>query len=379
VSLPCSIDVYHFRSGNTAYVRVLNHLELESQLERSGIGTAVRHQRAAMADTPIEVVTSPWNGGRPSKTALKRTVGDPLFGSYDLAHCNLMGPESLAVAAHARRNGIPLVVHAHTTAANFAESFRGSSAVAPVFGRYLRWFYSLADVVVCPSDHTRRTLTDAGVDGPISVVTNGVDIESLSGFETLRGTYRRRFDFEGLVVFSVGNVFERKGLTTFCRLAESTEHQFAWFGPYDTGPLASSVVRQRVSNPPQNATFTGWIDDIRGAYAAGDIYLFPTKNETQGIAALEAMACGKPVVIRDIPTFESLYTDGVDCLKCETLSEFRTALRRLAEDPSLRERLGENARKTASEHDLDRVAAELQDVYEQASAAGSDRPESTID
>jgi len=359
-------------------VRVLNHLELESHLDRSGIGTSVRHQRKALADTSIEVVTSPWNGGRPSTAALKRAVGDGLFESYDVAHCNLMGPESLAIAAHARRNGIPLVIHAHTTAKNFEESFRGSNAVAPAFGRYLRWFYSQADVVVAPSEHTRRVLSEAGVDAPIRVVTNGVDIDSLSGFEALREPYRRRFDLEGLVVFSVGNVFERKGLTTFCRLAESTDYEFVWFGPYDTGPLASSTVRRRVSNPPANATFTGWIDDVRGAYAAGDVYLFPTKNETQGIAALEAMACGKPVVVRDIPTFEPLYSDGIDCLKCETLPEFRTALQRLAENPDLRERLGENARETATEHGLDRVAEGLRDAYDAANRVGS-RPESTTD
>jgi glycosyltransferase involved in cell wall biosynthesis len=359
-------------------VRVLNHLELESHLDRSGIGTSVRHQRRALADTSIEVVTSPWNGGRPSTAALKRAVGDSPFASYDLAHCNLMGPESLAVAAHARRNGIPLVVHAHTTAENFAGSFRGSDTVAPAFGRYLRWFYSRADLVVCPSEHTAAVLSASGVEAPTRVVTNGVDIDSLSGFEALREPYRRRFDLDGLVVFSVGNVFERKGLTTFCRLAESTDYEFVWFGPYDTGPLASSTVRKRVSTPPANATFTGWVDDVRGAYAAGDIYLFPTKNETQGIAALEAMACGKPVVVRDIPTFESLYTDGVDCLKCETLSEFRTALGRLAEDPALRERLGENARETAAEHGLDRVAEGLERAYDAARRVGGPT-ESTTD
>jgi len=41
------------------------------------------------------------------------------------------------------------------------------------------------------------------------------------------------------------------------------------------------------------------------------------------------------------------------------------ALNRLADDPELRERLGENARETAAEHSLERVGEELVDTYEQ--------------
>jgi glycosyltransferase involved in cell wall biosynthesis len=165
-------------------------------------------------------------------------------------------------------------------------------------------------------------------------------------------------------LFAVGNVFERKGLTTFCELARETDYDFAWFGPYDTGPHASPTVKRWVENPPENVTFTGWVDDKRGAFAAGDVYLFPTKNENQGIAVLEAMACGKACVLRDIPVFDEFYTDGHDCLKRDSREGFREALRRLDDDPDLRQRLGENARRTAEAHSLDRVGERLVAAYE---------------
>ena len=344
-------------------LRALNYLELESRLARSGIGTAADQQRAALERTDVEVVTSPWRGGDPLSGVRSLATGSGLFEDFDVAHCNLVGPGSLAVARYAKRNDVPLVLHTHVTREDFAESFRGSTTVAPALGRYLKWFYSQADLVLCPSQYTKRVLESYPVDAPIRPMTNGVDVEALEGFETLREEYRDRYDLEGTVVFLVGNVFERKGLTTFCRVAESTPYDFAWFGPYDTGPHASKAVRQWTTNPPENVTFTGWIDDIRGAYGAGDVYLFPTKNENQGIAVLEAMACGKAVVLRDIPVFEEFYTDGHDCIKCETEAEFREAVERLAEDEQLRRRLGENARETAMEHSLDRVGDRLAATY----------------
>lgn len=346
-------------------MRVLNHLELESHLDRSGIETSVSHQREALARTDVSVATSLWNGGSP-RQALERTVsGGSPFASIDLAHCNVIGPGSLSIARYARRQDVPLILHAHVTREDFAESFRGSTAVGPALERYLRWFYSQADLVLCPSQYTKGVLESYPVDAPIRPITNGIDIDSLSDFSSLRSEYRQRYDFDGTVVFALGSVFERKGVTTFCELAQATDYEFAWFGTYDTGPQASTTVRRWTNDPPENVTFTGWIDDKRGAFAAGDVYLFPAKVENQGLVVLEAMACGKPVVLRDIPVFEEYYTHGEDCLMCGTVDEFRDALSELAANPELRERLGENARETARDHSLDRVSEELLDAYQE--------------
>ncbi len=351
------------RSVITCRVRVLNYLELEGKLDRSGMGTAAAQQRAALADTPVETVTTPWTGGTPLRAGASLLRGHGAFESFDVAHCNMIGPGSVAVARYARRTGTPLVLHAHVTSEDFRESFRGSTVAAGPLRRYLRWFYSQADLVLCPSEYTKRTLESYPIDAPIRPLTNGVDAASLKSHESFRAEYRDRYGLEGTVVFAVGNVFERKGLTTFCRLAEETDHQFAWFGTYETGPSASRTVRRWVGDPPENVTFTGWVDDKRGAFSAGDVFCFPAKVENQGLVVLEAMTCGKAVVLRDIPVFREFFTDGDDCLLCSTFGEFRDAIDRLVAEPETRKRLGENARETAAEHSLDRVAEGLLDAY----------------
>jgi len=347
-------------------MRVLNYLELSGLFDRAGIGTSADQQVKALqrTDADVDVRTSPWNGDAPQAIAGSILTGDGLFAEYDVAHCNLYGPGSLAVARHAIYHDIPLVLHAHTTKEDFAESFRFSTQVAPVLGRYLQWFYSQADLVLCPSEYTKSNLEAYPVTAPIQPISNGVDRDALDGHEALRDEYRDEYEVDGMVVFAVGSVFERKGLTRFCEVAQDTDYDFAWFGTYDTGPEGSPVVKRWVNDPPENVTFTGWVDDKRGAFGAGDVMLFPSKDENQGIVILEAMTCGKAVVLSDIPVFKEFFTDGEDCLMCSTHEEYVEALDRLAENPDLRARLGENAKETAAEHSLDRLGDELVEIYE---------------
>jgi len=358
-------------------VRVLNYLECSGPLRRSGIWTATRQQRRALraAAPELDVIESPWRGGEPRVAAGSLLRRRTPIREFDLAHCNLFGPGSVAVAEAARRRDVPLVCHAHSTGEDFAGSFRGSTVVSPVLRRYLRWFYSRADLVLAPSEYAARLLEANDVSAPIRAISNGVDLDSLAGADDLRAEYRDRYVLSGTVVFTVGNVFERKGLTDFCLLAEelADDFEFVWFGPYDDGPRASDSVRRWTSDPPSNVTFTGWVDDKRGAFGAGDVYLFATKEETQGIAALEAMACGKPCVLRDLPVFREYYTDGYDCLLADSRAEMREAVERIVSDPALARRLGANARETAERHRLDVVGAELAGIYEDL-LAGDSRP-----
>jgi glycosyltransferase involved in cell wall biosynthesis len=130
----------------------------------------------------------------------------------------------------------------------------------------------------------------------------------------LEAEYRDRYDLDPPTVFMVGHVIKRKGLATFVETAHRMpDVDFVWFGPVDRS-LKGRETKRLVDEAPANCTFTGFVDDIRGAYAAGDVFCFPTHEENEGIALLEAMAAGKPLVVRDIETFSWL-DDGEECLK----------------------------------------------------------------
>ncbi|WP_369684836.1 glycosyltransferase family 4 protein [Halalkalicoccus sp. NIPERK01] len=321
-------------------MNVSHYFEFEDVVT-GGIRESVRHQRKMLRQVGIDATTTPSLGS-------------------DVLHLNLMGPRSVWYARRARARGVPVIAHTHVTAEDFGDSFRFTNALARPLEPYLRWAYGLADALVCPSEYNRR-LIRRYTDTPTTVISNGVDREKLEGFEALESEYRERYDLSAPTVFAVGHVLKRKGLESFIETARRMpELDFAWFGPLDLSLKGRSTTKL-IENSPENCTFTGFVDDIRGAYAAGDVFFFPTREENEGIALLEAMTTGHPAVVRDIETFSWL-TDGHDCLKSS--GSFVDELESL-KDPERRERLGANAARTSERFALSNTAGELHTLYEE--------------
>jgi glycosyltransferase involved in cell wall biosynthesis len=113
---------------------------------------------------------------------------------------------------------------------------------------------------------------------------------------------------------------------------------------------------------PENVLFTGRVDSICEALSAADVFVFPSYEENQGIAALEAAACGVPLILRDLPAY-STFVDGRNCIKFTTAEEFRSAINDVIADQGSAKRLGENARKAVQNHDVHVVSKKLLQVY----------------
>lgn len=315
--------------------------------------------------------SSNWSGGirRAHDNQIKalKAVGvqvttDP-SESFDILHLHSVGPASLYLAEKygGRR---PLVIHSHTTAEDFANSFRMSDHIAPYLGRYLRFFYSKADLLIAPSPYAREILRRYEVASPIEVVSNGVDIRRFAPNRRRRLIGRARYGLEGVVPFSVGLVFLRKGVDVFCEVGRLLpEFTLAWFGRIHKA--VKRETRRVIEAAPANVLFTGYVEDVVEAYAAGDVFFFPSSVENEGIAVLEAAAMGKPLVLRDAECFAGRFEHGVNCLKGSTPEEFAARLRLIAQDPDLAARLSAGALELARHYSLELVGERLREIYRQ--------------
>jgi len=136
--------------------------------------------------------------------------------------------------------------------------------------------------------------------------------------------------------------------------------------PEDIQRLAASLGldgRVSVCPPVPQEQLARW-------YRAANVVLVPSRTESFGLVALEAAACGTPVVATDVGGLRTTVRDGVTGLLVDgDASAYAGAMHRILTEDGLAARMGEAGARFALRYDWRTAAAGLLDVYEQQVAA----------
>jgi glycosyltransferase involved in cell wall biosynthesis len=278
----------------------------------------------------------------------------------ELVHVATEGPLGLVGRRYALARRIPLVTSYHTDFPAYARHY-GATALVPLVRRWLTWFHRPARLVQTPGEAIRDDLRRQGLEQAV-VWGRGVDCRQFDPVR--RDTGWRRWLAGGddtTVVLHVGRLAPEKNLDVLVeawRLAHAALDQRATFVVAGEGPEARRVV--------QALPFVrqlGFLDRDRLAvlYASADVCVLPSRTETCGLVALEAMASGIPVVAADAGGFrESIQRDVNGVLTpSDDPRAFARAIADLVCDPARRRALGAAARVRALERDTAREDQEL--------------------
>ncbi|MEG1593179.1 MAG: glycosyltransferase [Oscillibacter sp.] len=318
-----------------------------SLVRKSGVGQAVEHQREMLRRTGISTTD------RASRAA--RVV-----------HCNTVFPDSVLAALWSRLWGKKVVFYGHSTMEDFRDSFRGSNQLAPLFRRWIQFCYNSGNVIITPTEYSRQVLLGYGVRKPVYALSNGVDTDFFAPSAARRAAFRKKYSLgdSDKAVLSVGHFIARKGLLEFVELARSLpEVRFFWFG-YTNLELVPNNIRQAIAAAPDNLVFPGFVgrEELREAYCGCDVFAFLSHEETEGIVVLEALACGIPTVLRDIPVYHGWLHDGVEVYQAARDDALRRRVVGLLDGtlPSLAEAgLG-----LARSRSMDAMGQKLREIYQ---------------
>ncbi len=346
-------------------LRVCLYLEAESAVSKSGFRRAFESHQRALGVAGVEITT------------------DPTDQPYDILHLHAFGPKSLFYLKQAKRAGARVVVHAHSVGAHdFRDSFTLSNWLAPLYEKYIGFVYAQGDAIFTPTPFAKRMLLQMGLEKPIYAISNGVDTQKFQFSEEARQRYRREYNLTRFTVFSAGLVIPRKGVAEFVELARRLpQFDFVWYGhrwpkAFAYHPQMDRLLRER----PDNARLAGYAERPHEAFCAGDVLLFPSHTETQGMVLLEAAALGRPIVVRDLPEYKDWLFHNVNCLKASTTQEFADHLERLAQDRVLYNRLAAEAKAlVVSDHSIERIGERLKALYGSLSAESEDLPRVAAD
>ena len=329
-------------------MKVLLYTENQKVIGKSGLGKAIKHQMRALEKEGVNYTLNPND-------------------DFDVLHINTYFPKSYILAKKAKKKGKKIVYHAHSTEEDYKDGFILAKQTSRLFKKWLIKCYKLGDVLITPSSYSKRLLQGyKGLeDKKIYDVSNGIDLEFFKHDKSLRNKFRKRYGFKenDKVIFSIGLYIERKGITDFVELAKRfPQYKFIWFG-YSPLSAATKPVRRAVKTKLDNLTFAGYVEPqiIKEAMSGADLFLFLTKEETEGIPVIEALACKCNTIIRDIGAFDYL-KDKKDIYKAKDLDDFEKKVK-LFFQGKLKD-LTENGYEVAKTKDINDVGKKLKKIYE---------------
>lgn len=242
--------------------------------------------------------------------------------------------------------------------------------------------------------YTSRDEADAchpflGLQNRAAVIPNGIDPGAFASLPS--GTdFKARYGIppEGKVILFLGRLNYKKGLDILVDafgmlLRERRDAHLVIAGGDEEGyggkvkewiRGAGLSYRDGGHAAGESVIFTGMLEgrEKLAALSAGDLFVLPSYSENFGMAAVEAMAAGLPVVISDqVGISNEVRENGAGVVVDASAGALCGAMKLLLDDDALRRRIAENGKRTAKGlYDIDGVADKMAGFYAEAIAGG---------
>lgn len=283
---------------------------------------------------------------------------------YDLIHVHGLNYHTFAAVLAGRLTGRKVLVKlANSGEASDIKKMREGRQLA--LARFMLPTALQSDCFVALNSTIVQELKDAGVPAnKIVTLPNGVDVEAI----TPKEDYELH---EPACILYVGRLHAQKGLDillrAFGRLCRQQHDMRLVLRLVGDGPLRGSLETLVAQLGLQNRVdFTGLRDDVLQELQQADVFVLPSRAEGLSNALLEAMTCGLPVVVSDIPGNREVIADHVNGLRfmVDDVDCLADSLAELLSQRDLRRQLGCAARHTVERHySLSDVATRYERLY----------------
>ena len=305
------------------------------------------------------------------------TVGElkKVFKEEKINVVHILLPMSAAIVAirAAKALNIKIVAHSHSQPENLFMDMPKmiQPALGKLWNKYLAWVYSKAELIIYPTEFGRKLLHHLTEKGKrSSVVSNGVN---LGEFKTRDlGDFHSRFNIpkDTINITYVGRLFPEKSLDTLIKaiphvIKEHPKVHVMLAGAGHVRPKLEKLVHKLKLD--QYVTFLGLVSDEDKvlAYNAGDIFVSPSFAELEGMTVLEAMACGKPIIVpnAEMNAARFFINENGFLFETENHQDLAHQISKLIKDTELRKKMGQVSLENIQKYDINKSAELLEEVY----------------
>jgi glycosyltransferase involved in cell wall biosynthesis len=298
--------------------------------------------------------------------AVRRLAAHLREQETDVLHAHMFRAELLGARAARLARTRAMVATVHSSRVRSAHDVAALAALNPLF-----------DHLIAPSEFIARKLRREGRGAvPTTVVPNGIDLERFAPPSPAARRAARTslgVPLEAFLVGVVARLEPEKGhrhlLAAWPSVAEAIPD--AWLVVAGAGSLAASLRAQAHAlpdGPGRRILLAGDRTDVPALTAAFDLAVLPSLREAQGIALLEAMASGVPVVASDVGGIPETVRHGRNGLLVPRAdpAALAAAIIDLAHDAPMRHRFGVAGRRRVEDHfSLDASVRRVAAFYEQ--------------
>jgi glycosyltransferase involved in cell wall biosynthesis len=239
--------------------------------------------------------------------------------------------------------------------------------------------YNDLDWVLSPSHACRQLLAEVGLTARTLVISNGIDLRQYRRRDPPDKIYSRYGIRRDVPVFlSVGRLEKDKKVDLIIR-ASAIARRKADFQTLFVGTGKDEAEFRGLARKlglEGTVILTGFVPDgdLTHLYNAANVYIGAGIAELQGIAVMEAMATGLPVLAANAVALPELVENGENGFLFELDPEDLAArMLQMLASPRDWPRLGENSLTRIQPHDTPRVLAEVEELYREAVATARDR------
>jgi glycosyltransferase involved in cell wall biosynthesis len=201
----------------------------------------------------------------------------------------------------------------------------------------------------------------------VTVVQNGVDTARV---HRVLATFPEDSQDDRFKIVCVGRLISRKNPATILQAFNRLHESHSTLVYVGDGDLRQALLdKARGVGIGERVTVTGLVqrDDVYRYAAQGDVCVSASRGEGLPVAVLETMACGRPVILSDIPPHREIVAgvDFVPLIAPDDIDGFARQLRRLRElSPEQRAVMGDSCRRLVEERfSLQAMHRGYDDVY----------------
>ncbi len=286
----------------------------------------------------------------PYSLALAAEISEVIYHhSLDVLHVHYALPHAMSAWMGRRiagREDIPVITTLHGTDITIVGN-------DPSYLNITRFSVEISDAVTAVSSWLAQRVNEVvGCECESQVIYNFVDSERYTP-QRLEPAQRLRAGSEAPVLMHVSNFRPVKRIQDVVEIyLKIREHGPAKLVMVGDGPeRLAAEKRLKATSYSADVHFLGSNDAIEELLPGADLLLFPSDGESFGLAALEAMACGVPVIGARAGGLPEVVTDGIEgrLLPVGDVEGMATAALEILGDAALHKQMSSAARKTAVE------------------------------